>query len=196
MLRVMTRALASVRDLAGVPRGSRDGAGISLTVHIALDGEALPPAAVALVESLHALAALAGGAPAPSGPVPFGEAAAPAGSGGGRGVRPRLVRPAAAAPLRVHLAGRTVYRDGLPVPLTRREFDLLAFLSEHPRQVFSRAQLLRQVWGYPAAGGERTVDVHVRRLRAKLGEADPLISTVRGVGYRLDEASRVTVVAA
>jgi DNA-binding response OmpR family regulator len=61
--------------------------------------------------------------------------------------------------------------------------------------VFDRAQLLRQVWGYEMVSGERTVDVHVRRLRVKLGEPGPLIATVRGVGYRLDEAARVVVVA-
>jgi DNA-binding response OmpR family regulator len=81
------------------------------------------------------------------------------------------------------------------VRLTRREFDLLAFFCTNPRQVFDRAALLRQVWGYGMIGGERTVDVHVRRLRAKLGQSAPLIVTVRGVGYRLDEAARVAVVA-
>ncbi|HKT00700.1 MAG TPA: winged helix-turn-helix domain-containing protein [Rugosimonospora sp.] len=165
----MTRALATVRELTGVPRGGRDRAGISLTVHIALDGDALPPAALTLVECLRALA------------EPPAE-------------RPRLVHPVlpGGTGLRVDLDGRGVYRDGAPVRLTRREFDLLAFLGRHPRHVFSREQLLRQVWGYPPAGGERTVDVHVRRLRAKLG-GDPLITTVRGVGYRLDEASQLTV---
>jgi two-component system, OmpR family, response regulator MtrA len=69
-----------------------------------------------------------------------------------------------------------------PVSLTATEFDLLAFLLRHPDHVFSRDQLLAEVWGYAAAGGSRTVDVHIAQLRAKLGQTNP-IRTVRGVGY-------------
>lgn len=70
--------------------------------------------------------------------------------------------------------------------LTFKEFELLRFLAEHPGRVFTREQLLREVWGYDYYGGSRTVDVHVRRLRAKLGsEHEALIGTVRNVGYRL-----------
>jgi binding-protein-dependent transport system inner membrane component len=72
------------------------------------------------------------------------------------------------AAVRVYLHSRTVRRGGEQVDLTRREFDLLRFLAEHPRQVFTRQQLLRQVWGDEHAAG-RTVDVHVRRLRMALG---------------------------
>ena len=69
--------------------------------------------------------------------------------------------------------------------LTFKEFELLKFLAQHPGRVFTRAQLLQEVWGYDYFGGTRTVDVHVRRLRAKLGpEHDALIGTVRNVGYR------------
>ena len=69
--------------------------------------------------------------------------------------------------------------------LTFKEFELLRFLAEHPGRVFSRAKLLQEVWGYDFYGGTRTVDVHVRRLRAKLGpEHEHLVETVRGVGYR------------
>ena len=69
--------------------------------------------------------------------------------------------------------------------LTYKEFELLKFLAQHPGRVFTRAQLLQEVWGYDYFGGTRTVDVHVRRLRAKLGpEHDALIGTVRNVGYR------------
>jgi DNA-binding response OmpR family regulator len=69
--------------------------------------------------------------------------------------------------------------------LTFKEFELLKFLAQHPGRVFTRAQLLQEVWGYDYYGGTRTVDVHVRRLRAKLGtEHDTLIGTVRNVGYR------------
>jgi DNA-binding response OmpR family regulator len=69
--------------------------------------------------------------------------------------------------------------------LTFKEFELLKFLAQHPGRVFSRAHLLQEVWGYDYFGGTRTVDVHVRRLRAKLGpEHEALIGTVRNVGYR------------
>ena len=69
--------------------------------------------------------------------------------------------------------------------LTFKEFELLKYLAQHPGRVFSREQLLQEVWGYDYFGGTRTVDVHVRRLRAKLGpEHETLIGTVRNVGYR------------
>ena len=74
---------------------------------------------------------------------------------------------------------------GRVLDLTFKEFELLKFLAQHPGRVFSRAQLLQEVWGYDYFGGTRTVDVHVRRLRAKLGiEHEALIGTVRNVGYR------------
>jgi DNA-binding response OmpR family regulator len=74
--------------------------------------------------------------------------------------------------------------------LTFKEFELLRFLADNPGRVFSRARLLQEVWGYDFFGGTRTVDVHVRRLRAKLGpEHEHLIETVRGVGYRAAEAT-------
>ena len=71
---------------------------------------------------------------------------------------------------------------GEPVSLTATEFDLLAMLLRRPGRVFTREELLSEVWGYEAAAGTRTVDVHVAQLRAKLGEHSPL-RTVRGVGY-------------
>jgi DNA-binding response OmpR family regulator len=75
--------------------------------------------------------------------------------------------------------------NGRSLDLTFKEFELLKFLLQHPGRVFSRAQLLQEVWGYDYFGGTRTVDVHVRRLRAKLGaENEALIGTVRNVGYR------------
>jgi DNA-binding response OmpR family regulator len=74
---------------------------------------------------------------------------------------------------------------GRPLDLTYKEFELLKYLAQHPGRVFTRAQLLQEVWGYDYFGGTRTVDVHVRRLRAKLGpEHESLIGTVRNVGYR------------
>jgi len=74
---------------------------------------------------------------------------------------------------------------GRVLDLTYKEFELLKYLAQHPGRVLSRAQLLQEVWGYDYFGGTRTVDVHVRRLRAKLGtEHEQLIGTVRNVGYR------------
>jgi DNA-binding response OmpR family regulator len=74
---------------------------------------------------------------------------------------------------------------GKTLDLTFKEFELLKYLAQHPGRVFTRAQLLQEVWGYDYFGGTRTVDVHVRRLRAKLGvENEALIGTVRNVGYR------------
>jgi len=75
---------------------------------------------------------------------------------------------------------------GKPLDLTYKEFELLKFLAQHPGRVFSRDQLLSEVWGYDYFGGSRTVDVHIRRLRAKLGDLKGLISTVRNVGYRFN----------
>jgi DNA-binding response OmpR family regulator len=77
--------------------------------------------------------------------------------------------------------------------MTRLEFDLLLFLADNPRRVFSRMQLLSAVWGYEHTG-ERTVDVHVRRLRVKMGVQVPLITTVYGVGYRLADDAHIVVV--
>jgi DNA-binding response OmpR family regulator len=81
-----------------------------------------------------------------------------------------------------------VVADRKPLDLTYKEFELIRFLAQNRGRVFSRARLLREVWGYDFYGGTRTVDVHVRRLRAKLGpEHEHLIETVRGVGYRAAE---------
>jgi DNA-binding response OmpR family regulator len=80
---------------------------------------------------------------------------------------------------------------GRPLDLTYKEFQLLTFLAQRPGRVFSRAQLLQEVWGYDFFGGTRTVDVHVRRLRAKLGaEHESLIATVRNVGYKVEIPGR------
>jgi DNA-binding response OmpR family regulator len=79
----------------------------------------------------------------------------------------------------------TAKLGGRPLDLTFKEFELLKYLAQHPGRVFTRDQLLQEVWGYDYFGGTRTVDVHVRRLRAKLGpENETLIGTVRNVGYR------------
>ena len=79
----------------------------------------------------------------------------------------------------------TVRAGGRPLDLTYKEFELLKYLVQHPGRVVSREQLLQEVWGMDYYGGTRTVDVHVRRLRAKLGpERESLIGTIRNVGYR------------
>jgi DNA-binding winged helix-turn-helix (wHTH) protein len=84
----------------------------------------------------------------------------------------------------VDKAGHEVYVDGRPVQLTAKEFALLAYLCERRGKVLSREHLLARVWGNRYEGGPRTVDIHVRRLRAKLGTALPL-ETLRGTGYKL-----------
>jgi DNA-binding response OmpR family regulator len=98
-------------------------------------------------------------------------------------------------------AGYSAKLNGVQLDLTYTEFELLKYLAQHPGRVFSRQQLLSDVWGYDYYGGTRTVDVHVRRLRAKLGpEYESVIGTVRNVGYRFvtpadepgREASRVS----
>ena len=82
---------------------------------------------------------------------------------------------------------RRVLVDGGEVTLTATEFDLLAYLMQHPGRVITRDRLLEEVWGYASAVGTRTVDVHVAQVRAKLGDASP-IRTVRGVGYSAESA--------
>lgn len=88
-------------------------------------------------------------------------------------------------PLEMKLVSRQVSVDGEPVPLTRLEFDLLAFLLRHIDRVFKREELLEAVWNYPQNIETRTLDKHVETLRRKLGSCGPFIQTVHGVGYRL-----------
>ena len=90
-----------------------------------------------------------------------------------------------AGPLRVDLDAHVATCAGERLDLTPREFDLLAFLARHPGRALTRDELLRKVWGYDYVGETRTVDVHVRRLRAKLGERHEMIETVLGAGYKL-----------
>lgn len=85
----------------------------------------------------------------------------------------------------------TARLKGRALELTYKEFELLKYLAQHAGRVFTRAQLLQEVWGYDFFGGTRTVDVHVRRLRAKLGpEYDAMIGTVRNVGYKFVRPAR------
>jgi two-component system, OmpR family, response regulator MtrA len=90
-------------------------------------------------------------------------------------------------PLSIDVAGRSVNRDGVDIPLTRTEFDLLLELVRHPGQVLTRDVLLDRVWGYDYLGDSRLVDVAIQRLRSKI-ETDPavpdLVLTVRGAGYK------------
>jgi DNA-binding response OmpR family regulator len=104
----------------------------------------------------------------------------------GRGVRPELVEY---GPLVLNLETYQAAIDGRPLDLTYMEYELLKFLATHPGKVFTRETLLSRVWGYEYYGGARTVDVHIRRLRAKLGEEHAsLITTVRSVGYQLGQS--------
>jgi DNA-binding response OmpR family regulator len=89
---------------------------------------------------------------------------------------------------------RTALRDGTTLDLSRLEYDLLLFLARHPRQVFSRSQLLSQVWGHTHTTN-RTVDVHVSRLRTKLDDPD-VVTTVYGLGYRLADDASIAVLEA
>ena len=86
----------------------------------------------------------------------------------------------------IDVAGYEAHVGGRKLDLTHQEFELLRFLAQHRGRVFTREQLLERVWGYQYAGGSRTVDIHVRRVRAKLGHAaGSLIETVRHVGYKM-----------
>jgi len=93
------------------------------------------------------------------------------------------------AHFKINLHTRDVLLDGVPVQnLTPKEFDLLYHFVQHPKQVFSREQLLDNVWGYDFYGDDRTVDVHIKRLRTKVStDEQPFFHTVWGVGYRFDE---------
>ncbi len=103
----------------------------------------------------------------------------------GRGARPEVVEY---GDLMLNLETYQAALSNRPLDLTYMEYELLKFFTTHPGKVFTREQLLSRVWGYEYYGGARTVDVHVRRLRAKLGEEHAgLIQTVRSVGYRFGQ---------
>lgn len=178
---------------------------LTITLDIVLNGDGLPHGVARLLSVVHELALELGGeavrvetsgagwpvaAPVPervSAAAPVPERVAPA---------PRATRvedQPGDGVLYVYPDARSVLRDGAVVRLTRLEFDLLLCFCEHPGRLFRRAELLRRVWGYDQTGA-RTVDVHVRRLRAKTGANRPLVTTVHGVGYRLDGRARVSVV--
>jgi two-component system alkaline phosphatase synthesis response regulator PhoP len=107
----------------------------------------------------------------------------------GRRLRPELIEY---GPLQLNLETYQAAVSGKVLDLTYMEYELLRFLAAHPAKVFTRETLLSRVWGYEYYGGARTVDVHVRRLRAKLGEEHAhLIQTVRSVGYRFGQVGWV-----
>lgn len=179
------------RRSAGPGRGSARRAAepaLTVTLAIPLTGDVVSPQAHRLLAAVRELVELSKGTvtvePAPEvfagedGEEPAETAGEPAG-----GVP-------AGPEVRLHASSRQATLEGVALPLTRLEFDLLQFLAERPRRVFTRAQLLAAVWGYERAG-ERTVDVHVRRLRLKLGNNLPLITTVYGVGYRLADDANI-----
>lgn len=85
----------------------------------------------------------------------------------------------------IDIAGYEARLGGRRIELTHQEFELLRYLAQHRGRVFTREALLERAWGYRYAGGTRTVDIHVRRVRAKLGDAGSLIETVRNVGYKM-----------
>ena len=88
----------------------------------------------------------------------------------------------------INLATYQVYLDDEPVDLTLMEYSLLSFLATHPNRAYSREVLLHRVWGFEYCGGTRTVDVHIRRIRSKVGpQIAGHITTVRGVGYLFKE---------
>jgi DNA-binding response OmpR family regulator len=87
--------------------------------------------------------------------------------------------------LLIDIAGYEARIGGRRLDLTHQEFELLRFLAQHRGRVFTRQALLERAWGYAYAGGTRTVDIHVRRVRSKLGQAGELIETVRNVGYKM-----------
>ena len=155
---------------------------LTITLNIPLTGDALPPQAHRLIEAVRELVEAGQGSVAVEAPEAARATPPP----------PPPAEPDGTVQVSLLTASRQVLVEGELLPLTRLEFDLLLFLADHPRRVFSRTQLLTAVWGYEHTG-ERTVDVHVRRLRVKMGTQLPLITTVYGVGYRLADEARIVV---
>jgi DNA-binding response OmpR family regulator len=89
-------------------------------------------------------------------------------------------------PICINTIERIVHIDGLEIALTPKEFDLLLLFCENPRKVFSRENILELVWGYEFIGDSRTVDMHVQRLRRKLGNYNPFVKTIFGIGYKFE----------
>jgi two-component system OmpR family response regulator len=147
---------------------------LTVTLNIPLSTDALTPQAHRLIEAVRELVEISQGMVTVEPAASFAD------------------EPADGPEVRLLTGSRQVLLDGELLPLTRLEFDLLLFLAERPRRVFTRGQLLAGVWGYDHTG-ERTVDVHVRRLRLKLGGSLPVVTTVYGVGYRLSDDARIVI---
>jgi DNA-binding response OmpR family regulator len=165
-----------------------------VTLAIPLGGDALSPEAYRLIDVLKELVEQGNGTVtvAPTGTEQVRDTLAPL-PRSSDSAAPRADTDAVdPTEVRLLAASRQVLVGGAPLPMTRLEFDLLHFLAVNPRRVFSRMQLLTAVWGYEHTG-ERTVDVHVRRLRVKLGPQVPLVTTVYGVGYRLADDANIVV---
>ncbi|NJP65079.1 winged helix-turn-helix domain-containing protein [Streptomyces spiramenti] len=127
----------------------------------------VPTGAVAAPTAVHAVGAPVGAAP--TGPWAAG---------------PRTAEVRESAGIVVDRTARTVEVDGVPLDLTYLEYELLSLLVAHPHRVFTRDQLVETVWGYGPVGDRRTVDVHVARVRRKLGEYRARVVTVHRVGYK------------
>jgi hypothetical protein len=153
-----------------------------VTVQVTMTGEDALADAVALAERLRPLAATVVAVPVVAAPLEV------------KPVEVEPVEPPGSASLRILPNRHVAELNGVPLALTRREYGLLLFLADHPGRVYTRPQLLRAVWDQDLVSGVRTVDVHVRRIRAKLGADGPLIGTVHGVGYRLDHPDWVAVI--
>ncbi len=91
--------------------------------------------------------------------------------------------------IEIHPKSRTVLVQGQSITITLKEFELLQLFMQHPNQVFEREELLQKIWGYSFEGESRTLDVHIRTLRQKLGDCGSYIETVRGIGYKLGDAN-------
>jgi two-component system OmpR family response regulator len=201
------RAPAATRRTGAIPPNAPPvSSALTVTLAIPLTTDAMTPQAHRLLEIVRELVELGQGsvtvspAPADTEPAPAGElspvrlwTADEAADTSGRLVDPVATDRADPAEVRLLTSSRQVLLGGVPLPMTRLEFDLLLFLADNPRRVFSRMQLLTAVWGYEHTG-ERTVDVHVRRLRVKMGVHVPLITTVYGVGYRLADDANLVIV--
>jgi two-component system, OmpR family, response regulator len=174
---------AGAGRVATIRRPQDEAPALTVTLAIPLTNDTLTPQAHRLIEAVRELVEMSQGTVTLEPPSPLLADDVTGEPGDDEAGGPEL---------RLLISSRQVLLDGGLLPLTRLEFDLLLFLADNPRRVFTRAQLLTGVWGYDHTG-ERTVDVHVRRLRVKLGGSLPLITTVYGVGYRLADDARIVI---
>jgi two-component system, OmpR family, response regulator len=194
--RAAPSAVPSVTTPAAAPPAATPS--LTVTLAIPLSGDGLSPEAHRLIDVLRDLVERGNGtvtvADAPAAGVALPHPRTPETLAEETGAPAETAAPVAdPSEVRLLAGSRQVLVGGVPLPMTRLEFDLLYFLAVNPCRVFTRVQLLAAVWGYEHTG-ERTVDVHVRRLRAKLGPAAPMVTTVYGVGYRLADDANVVIV--